>query len=86
MRDATRSSALGSASWVFAVVLVGFVTVIGMQVAAWMVITYAILVFAYFVFYLALYWYFAIKAPDKLRSERQALRTEPDELDATANK
>jgi hypothetical protein len=85
MRNATRSSALGSASWVFSVLLVGFVTVIGMQVAAWMVITYAILVFAYLIFFAALYWYLANKAPDQLRSERRALRTGPAELDPIAD-
>jgi hypothetical protein len=85
MRSAMRSSALGPASWVFCVLLVGFVTVIGMQVAAWMVITYAALVFAYLVFYAALYWYFATKAPDNLRSERRDLKTGPDELDPIAD-
>ena len=66
----TRSTALGQMTWALALMVVGFL--VGQQVGlpTWGLVLFGVMTTVLLVNFLALNWFFALKNPDALRSER----------------
>ena len=66
----TRSNALGQTTWALALMVVGFLVAQQIGLPAWGLILFGVMTTVLVLNFLALNWFFALKNPDALRSER----------------
>ena len=72
--DGSRTNALNHLQWMIAAFLVVLMVLATLAIAQWILILVAILLVILFAAYLATHFYFAVKNPDALRSERFSIQ------------
>ncbi len=66
----TRSTALGQMTWALALMVVGFLVGQRIGLPTWGLVLFGVMTTLLLLNFLALNWFFAVKNPDALRSER----------------